>query len=539
MAQKGRASVWEGHRRRWRVVIVEGVCRVLISILRDKGYSFDFISSCKGQRREESKLQKREKEETQVATSSEHVSLLGITKKKKAHNMIDRVDGESYDQVELAGKKKTSPPLPPPSPPDVPSGSSSSSSNNPFIIITILDSTMKELIILGLTALSHAAMSPDIAPSSRLLTEPGSPPPPPDWLRRQTESIWNNEQKCLRALSREFHTPQDRFKLCRYFLNEDEGDDHVASDVRAKALRILAECDPVTASGVCTKLEGPPSVSTKTSCFEKLKMDLLKNPDRAWEVCRQTYELGEEGVVQDIDTTASDIDVDIDRPLPRDEEARDEEEEEEEEKEEDQAPESCYENREVIAKACRSIGAPESLGMPGCRGQKSYDETIKLLTLAGLNRLCDQVDRGQHLSESAIGSVASETLTPKAVKEAVEAVREGCRCHREQRARSHEWISSVVGDGGLKTSVRPFAASQTGVVRGGDGLEESSDGRGFGSAAGLSRFADEADGGDGGDGGSGGDDDAGVVFSGVVLADFRFITKEKKEKPLLDIGKML
>ncbi|RDA83256.1 hypothetical protein CP532_4495 [Ophiocordyceps camponoti-leonardi (nom. inval.)] len=329
---------------------------------------------------------------------------------------------------------------------------------------------MKELIILGLAALSHGAVSPDTPETggSRLLTEKASLPS--DWLQRQAESIWNNEEKCLRALSKDLHTSEDRINLCRYFLRE-EGDENeevsASSELGAKALRALAECDPVTAARVCSRLERGGRVdpaSGKRSCFEMLKMDLGKNPERAWEVCRLTFELGEEGVGDAVTEETMDKDVDIDQPLPRDEAKVNKNKDEKEE--ENQVPESCYDNREIVAKACLAIGAPESLGMPGCRGVKNYDETIKLLTFSGLNRLCDQIDRGQQLSEAAIGSRTSETLTPKAVRETVEAVKEACRCHRRQQARSHEWLS------GLKTSVRPFIAAQTGGVGRGDQGED-------------------------------------------------------------------
>ncbi|RDA93163.1 hypothetical protein CP533_3145 [Ophiocordyceps camponoti-saundersi (nom. inval.)] len=361
---------------------------------------------------------------------------------------------------------------------------------------------MKELIILCLAALSHGAVSPETPePGSRLLTEKVTLPS--EWLRRQTESIWTNEDKCLRALTKDAPTSEERINLCRYFLSEKDHQVSPSSELRAKALRTFAGCDAVTASRVCRGLERggrvEPPASVKTSCFEKIKEELSENAERAWEVCRLTFELGEEMVVEADEASDLVKDMDIDQPLPRDEAKI-------KDNEESQVPENCYDNHEVVTKACRSIGAPESLGMPGCRGVKSYDDTIKLLTFVGLKRICNQLDRGQQPSESSIASKVSTTLTPKAIKEAVMAVAESCRCHREQQSRSHEWLSRVMDVKPSLSTVSPFMASQTSFGKGEEVEELGFDG-GFESVSHHRAASDVRSGEEGSDEIDDGDDD--------------------------------
>ncbi|KAF4582779.1 hypothetical protein GQ602_005923 [Ophiocordyceps camponoti-floridani] len=310
---------------------------------------------------------------------------------------------------------------------------------------------MKELILLGLAALSHRAASEMVQSTTGLVAEKTAFPA--DWAGQQMDG----DEKCLRALTRELQSMRGGVDMCRYFLGE--GHDN-ADGVAAKALQAITDCDRSSASRACRKLERRERVDF---CVEKIKTELSKKPDRAWELCRDTVEINEEreaGEVVDLmsDKDEKTVDVsDMDEPLPRDEPAE-KGEKAVEKRAEQRVHDDCYEEKEVIAQACRSIGAPESLGMPGCRGTKSYDDTIQLFTLSGLNRLCRVFDQGEQLTEATLAATGKKSST-----EVLENVEASCRCHQLMQSRAFDWLSrSAVEERPLRTTITsPVVASRT------------------------------------------------------------------------------
>ncbi|PHH69305.1 hypothetical protein CDD80_6837 [Ophiocordyceps camponoti-rufipedis] len=305
---------------------------------------------------------------------------------------------------------------------------------------------MKELIMLGLAALSHGAASEPVESTSGLMAEKTAFPA--DWAIQQIDG----DEKCLRALTRELHSMRGGVDMCRYFLGEGHDD---ADGVAAKALQSITDCDRNSAARACRKLERGKRVE---SCVEKIKTELSKKPDRAWELCREAVEIDEEreaGEVVDLMSVKDEaVEVlDLDEPLPRDESV--EGEQAVDKRAEQRVPDDCYEDKDIIAQACRSIGAPESLGMPGCRGTKSYDDTIQLFTLSGLKRLCRIFDQGEQLTESMLGKKASA--------EVLENVEASCRCHQLMQSRAFDWLSrSAVEERPPRTTITsPVFASRT------------------------------------------------------------------------------